>query len=199
MKSLILKMRKQVVDSILYLFFIRIFKSHCILIKYSVALATIFVAQNSFAIPIPFSSGQFASDQAEVGGFGSVTGWAHLGKLSLKNRANALDNVDELLSPSEPQGIHVVQLSANDQAQQEGEKRKHPGVKPHENINFIHRYPGISMIAFNLLLGISLPLMLGFISHARKHGINNAWRDLVFTWPIPYWMRFVPKDEQGLP
>lgn len=55
------------------------------------------------------------------------------------------------------------------------------------------------MIALNLLLGISLPLIFGFVSHARKHGINNAWRDLVFTWPIPYWMRFVPKDEQGLP
>jgi hypothetical protein len=41
------------------------------------------------------------------------------------------------------------------------------------------------------------PAALGvFAIHALRYGLNEAWRDLVFSWPIPYWMRFVPKDEQ---
>jgi hypothetical protein len=50
-----------------------------------------------------------------------------------------------------------------------------------------------------VLLALSglIPAMLGAFSiHAYKYGLNDAWRDLVFSWPIPYWMRFVPKDEQ---
>lgn len=199
MKLMILKMRKQVFDSILYLFFVRIFKSHCPLIKYSAALAAIFVAQNSFAIPIPSSSRQFATDQVDVREIGLLAEWTQLGELLLKHRSNSLNNVDQLFPLRQLQGVPIIQASADEQTKNKGKDRKQPGVQPDESINFIKHYPGLSMIAFNLLLGISLPLILGFAAHARKHGINNAWRDLVFTWPIPYWMRFVPKDEQGLP
>lgn len=199
MKLNILKMRKQIVDGIRNLLFVRIFKAHCLLIKYSATLATIFIAQNSFAIPMPSSSWQLASDQAEVRGFRLFAEWVHLDKLPFENRAYSLDNIDELLSPSQEQAISIVQVRTSNGAENKGEERKQPGIRPDKNINFIEHYPGLSLIAFNFLLGVSAPLILGFALHARKHGINNAWRDLVFTWPIPYWMRFVPKDERGLP
>jgi hypothetical protein len=47
------------------------------------------------------------------------------------------------------------------------------------------------------LFVFSSSVLGGFTVHAMKYGLNEAWRDLVFGWPIPYWMRFVPKDERG--
>lgn len=192
-------MRKQIVDSILDLFLVRIFEAHRFWVKLGFALAGLLVAHNSFAIPIYSPPWKLAADKIEIGSFGPLAGWAHFGELSLEQRANSLDNIYELLSPGQSQSIPVVQPRASDGAESKGEERKQPGIRSDKNINFIEHYPGLSLIAFNFLLGISLPLILGFASHARNHGINNAWRDLVFTWPIPYWMRFVPEDERGRP
>jgi len=199
MKSPILKMREQVINSGLYLALVDIFKAHRLWVNFGFAFASLVVAHNSFAVPILSSPRQLASDQVEVGGLGLFAEWTHLDKLSFEHRANSLYNVDQLFSLRQLQSVPVVQARAGDGAENKGKERKQPGVRPDKNINFIEHYPGLSLIAFNFLIGVSVPLIFGFALHAWKHGINNAWRDLVFTWPVPYWMRFVPKDEQGLP
>lgn len=95
------------------------------------------------------------------------------------------------------------QVMPNERAQQEsgaGKEQRVIGRADPSNKEIKHHWPPegqIFLSGFTIFLFALTSGALGaFAIHALKHGLNNAWRDLVFNWPIPYWMRFVPKDEQ---
>lgn len=112
--------------------------------------------------------------------------------------ANWVRNQVELGTSSKPQPVPIIQVSADQGAKSESGARADPRMGNEDGLYFNkHSAPFLKLFAF-FCTGVLASCFASFFFHAYRYGINNAWRDLVFDWPIPYWMRFVPKWEQEL-
>lgn len=135
-------------------------------------------------------------DKQEISVAHSVGAILQCLNLSVEREKCRAGQVDELLPTSQLQRAPVVQLRAQDSPENKAGQREHPRVSVDEDVDFIEHYPGISLLLFNFFGGLFGVLIFGIVRDARIYGINSVWRDLVFGLPIPYWMRFVPKDER---
>ncbi|MDB4873328.1 MAG: hypothetical protein JWL97_4332 [Gemmatimonadales bacterium] len=142
----------------------------------------------------PPEPAQLVLDRIEAGWNGVHN--VNLAGLPPKLNANRVGDYVELRPASQLQRAPVVDLRTEDGAENQASKRESPRVRVDEDVNFINHYPGLSLLVLNFFGGLFGALIFGLVRDARRYGINSVWRDLVFDWPIPYWMRFVPKDEQ---
>lgn len=197
MKLAISKVRQQIIDGGLDVSVILVNEDCRILPKLSIFAVCLFVALNCRAEVNSPPDAQLTPDKIEVSLRGLGAEWTWVSEVRFKQGYDSIRNIDELLPASERQRIPVIESGPENRAKNKASQGEGPRPSVSESINFTDHYPSLSLVLFNFSAGIFLVLFFGFVQHARRHGVNNAWRDLVFNWPIPYWMRFVPAEERA--
>jgi RsiW-degrading membrane proteinase PrsW (M82 family) len=161
-----------------------------------VLLACLLILPYRFAIATPFVESQMVFDGVQLGGGFDVE--RRTVELTAQSQSSGISQQVKFSPPRQPDAIKIIKIGADHCASNESECTASERISQIYNADIFEQNDPLFWLVFNFLVGVFASLLSCFAMHAKKHGINNAWRDLVFNWPIPYWMRFVPKHEQDL-
>ena len=173
-------------------------KSTACRISYNMLLAGLFVCVDGFAQTSALRDRGHVDQKVKSSLISPFSPCPDVTQFSPQLRASRIGESIELCAPRQHEAIAKGQTSPNESSQQEHKYRPEEGADANYTGKRINHYNPFLMLAFNFFGGILASLAIAFILRAKKYGINSAWRDLVYNWPIPDWMRFVPKEEQDL-
>ncbi|MEW6023571.1 MAG: hypothetical protein AB1807_15690 [Pseudomonadota bacterium] len=156
------------------------------------------ICGDSSAQASAFEAGGHVDKQVEVTSINPLGAHANVAQLTPQLGSDWISKGVELSASGQHQSITKREPSANKGAQQKHEYRPKNGAGANDMAKGFKHYDPFLILAVNFFGGLLGSLAIVFIMRVYTCGINSAWRDLVFDWPIPYWMRFVPKEEQEL-
>lgn len=161
-----------------------------------ILFACLLIASYCDAIAAPFVESQMIHDGVKLdGGFDTRPRTV---ELTSQGKPSGISEQVKLDSPRQLDAIEIIEMRTNQCAGHENECAASKRISQINNADIVEQTDPLFLLAFNFFGGVLTSLLFGFVMHAKKYGINNAWRDLVFDWPIPHWMRFVPKHERDL-
>ena len=159
-------------------------------------LACLLINPYRFAIAMPFVESQMVFDSFKLAGRFHEGGGGV--ELILQSPPSGIGQQVKLEPPRQPETVTIVEMRAEKCTRGEYECAASERMRQIKNMDRVEQDSALMWLAFNFFGGVFTSLLYGFVMNAKKYGINIAWRGLVLDWPIPYWMRFVPKHEQDL-
>lgn len=117
-------------------------------------------------------------------------------QLAPQGCANGVGHFIELFDSGELTCAPKTQLGADNNAANCDERGEGPWIEINECVNFSDQFPLLFRMLKLFFAGLFGTVAIGLLVDIRRHGLNMVWRATVLDWPIPYWMRFVPKCER---
>lgn len=163
-----------------------------------VIFAGLLIGLNCSAQPVPLKDRGHVNKQLEVATISPLGTYADAAQFAPQLGPGWISESVKLSTSGQHESVTKREAGADNGAQQKHEYRPENRASANDMTKGISHYNLFLMLALNFFGGLFSSLVIAFVMRAKKYGINTAWRDLVFDWPIPYWMRFVPKEEQDL-
>jgi hypothetical protein len=159
-------------------------------------LACLLIFGTGSVVAFPVLLAHNATQQIELIGIRATVSDLDAATLSQQPGTQWVGDIVEFSPSGQHQSAPVIELRPEQGTENKESQGQKPWVRDGKQIDFFEHYKSLWTLAGYFFVGLIATLIIGFLQHTWRYGLNNAWRDLVFSWPIPYWMRFVPKDEQ---